>query len=189
MSVFSGQPDDWQRLDWRLLQHGGVALYFQPAVLEQDLEWLQANHYDLYQFQCKSWHSPEILHQDFKRALQFPDYYGQNFAALDECLGDLPVPEDGGAAIVLQSFDAYAKGLPTITRRQSSQTDAEVCWISSPAPRACTYSMGSDFSLSFKATIPGSDLNDWGASVRPGTPRSGSTKAEVFDYQPPKERR
>src|SRR2546430_12089120 len=89
-------------------------------------EWLRANRYDLYQFQCKSLHSAEDLHQDFKRTLQFPEYYGQNFDALDECTSDLSVPEEGGMAIVLQSFDAYAKGLPVVTRAHSSRTDAEV---------------------------------------------------------------
>lgn len=121
MTSFSGQPDDWQRLDWRLLDHGGVALYFRRAVLDEDLEWLRANHYDLYQLQCKSWYSAEALHEDFKRTLRFPEYYGQNFDALDECASDLSVPEDGGMAIVLQNFDAYAKGVPVVARGHSSR--------------------------------------------------------------------
>jgi hypothetical protein len=118
----------------------------------------------------------------FQTCASIPDYYGQNFDALNECLGDLPVPEDGGAAIVLQTFDAYAKSLPAITCRQSSQTDAEVLLDILASASRMHLLYGKRF-LTLKATIPGSDLNDWGASVRPGTPRSGSTKTEVFDYR------
>lgn len=34
-------------------------------------------------------HSLEELHQAFREQLGFPDYYGRNFAALYDCLGDL----------------------------------------------------------------------------------------------------
>lgn len=110
MTIFSGDPGEWQRLDWHLLQNGGVALYFRPTVLEEDLEWFRANRYDIYEFECKSWNSVADLHKDFKDTLRFPDYYGRNFDALNDCLTDLSVPDEGGAVIVLKNFDAYADG-------------------------------------------------------------------------------
>ena len=37
-------------------------------------------------------HSPEQLHAYLCRALYFPAYYGENFAALSDCLGDICCP-------------------------------------------------------------------------------------------------
>jgi barstar (barnase inhibitor) len=125
MSIFANGPDDWQRLDWRLLQDGGVTLYFRQTALETDLQWLRANHYDVYNFQSGSWDSELSLHQDFQATLGFPDYYGRNFNALNDCLRDLAVPDSGGTALVLQSFDAYASGAGAATRG-SGRSDAEV---------------------------------------------------------------
>ncbi|HEX7958747.1 MAG TPA: hypothetical protein VF493_02440 [Terriglobales bacterium] len=48
MTIFGGDPREWERLDWRLLQNGGVALYFRPAVLEEDVDWFRTNQYDAY---------------------------------------------------------------------------------------------------------------------------------------------
>jgi Barstar (barnase inhibitor) len=128
MTSFTGQPDEWQRLDWHLLQNGGVTLYFRPAVLNEDLDWLRNNHYELYQFQCESWLSNSALHEDFKTTLRLPDYYGHNFDALDDCLGDvdLGVPEDGGAAIVLHRFDVYSTSPAGGRSGRSGRTDAEI---------------------------------------------------------------
>ena len=36
--------------------------------------------------------SPADLHRRLKGALVFPDYYGENLAALADCLGDLAHP-------------------------------------------------------------------------------------------------
>ena len=41
--------------------------------------------------------------------LGFPEYYGQNLDALDDCLADVDVPADGGVAIVLRGYDRFAQ--------------------------------------------------------------------------------
>ena len=125
MTIFSGDPGEWQRLDWHLLQNGGVALYFRPVVLEEDLEWFRANRYDVYEFECKSWNSVADLHEDFKHTLRFPDYYGHNFNALNDCLTHLPVSDESGVVIVLKNFDAYADGTVSIGGEHTGRTDAE----------------------------------------------------------------
>lgn len=35
------------------------------------------------------------MHRDFKEKLNFPDYYGENFAALNDCLSDLNIINTG----------------------------------------------------------------------------------------------
>ena len=42
MAFFKNDPREWERLDWRLLQNGAVALYHRPAVLGEDVAWLQS---------------------------------------------------------------------------------------------------------------------------------------------------
>jgi RNAse (barnase) inhibitor barstar len=37
--------------------------------------------------------SPEELHTLLAKAFGFPDYYGQNWDAFDECIRDVPVPD------------------------------------------------------------------------------------------------
>ncbi len=50
------------------------------------------------------------MFSDFARVLRWPDYFGRNFDALDECIADLPLTENRGAVMVLTRFDAYAAG-------------------------------------------------------------------------------
>ena len=46
---------------------------------------------------------------DVRRVLEFPAHYGENLAAFSDCLSDLPVPEQGGAALEFRHFDAFAR--------------------------------------------------------------------------------
>lgn len=125
MSVFSGDPSEWQRLDWQLLQNGPVALYFSPAVLSEDVLWLRGHEYEVHEFDCERWTSSELVHNDFKQVLQFPDYYGDNFDALSDCLSDLRVSPAGGAAFVFYRYDSFAKSAGA-ARAASGRTHAEI---------------------------------------------------------------
>ena len=109
MSVFSGDPSDWQRLDWQLLQNGPVALYFSPTVLSEDVLWFRGHGYEVHEFDCELWTSEDLVHRDFVRVLKFPEYYGNNFNAFDDCLSDLVIPDEGGVALVFHHYDSYAK--------------------------------------------------------------------------------
>jgi RNAse (barnase) inhibitor barstar len=109
MTSFCRNPSEWQRLDWRLIQSGSIALYFHPPVLERDLGELKAHGYAIYEFRCDSWASEEMMHRDMKQVLKFPDYYGHNLHALQDCLSDLEIPDHSGVALVLHRFDAFAK--------------------------------------------------------------------------------
>jgi Barstar (barnase inhibitor) len=100
MSVFSRDPSEWQRLDRRLLQNGPVALYFSPTVLSEDMLWLRGHGYEVHEFDCERWRTEDLVHNHFKQVLKFPDYYGNNFDALSDCLSDLAVPSEGGTALV-----------------------------------------------------------------------------------------
>jgi RNAse (barnase) inhibitor barstar len=93
-------------LDRLLLQNGPVVLYFRPSTLAADVDWFRANSYDVKELDAGAWADVPAMHRDFAATLAFPDYYGHNLDALNDCIGDLEGPR---RLIVLRRFDAFAK--------------------------------------------------------------------------------
>jgi hypothetical protein len=122
MAAFRDDEDN--ALDWEILLNGSISLYRNRKYLDDDLQWLQLRGYRVYRIDCKTWVSEGSLHESLQETLSFPDYYGRNFNALRDCLWDLEVPDDGGLAIVLSSYDVYASG-PGSKGRHSGMHDAE----------------------------------------------------------------
>ena len=112
MAAFRDDPSEWERLDWRLLQNSPIALYWREAVLAEDRAWLAAHGYRVYRLDAGAWGSVAGFHRDARRVLEFPTYYGENLAAFNDCLSDLSVPAEGGAALELRRFDAFARRDP-----------------------------------------------------------------------------
>ena len=109
MTSFRGDGQDCQRVDYALLQNGAVTLYWRPAYLDEDVAWLTAHGYAVHHFNAASWRSEADMHADLARNLAFPDHYGRNLDALNDSLSDLNLPVEGGMAIVLVRFDAFAQ--------------------------------------------------------------------------------
>ena len=129
MTVFSGDPSEWERLDWQLFQNGAVAMYFRPNVLSEDLSWLRDHGYRTFEFNCDRWTSETIVHNDFKQTLNFPDSYGRHLDALHDSLSDITVPPDGGVALVLYHYDSYvatAGALPAAPGRPYSEVILDI---------------------------------------------------------------
>lgn len=108
MAIFRNEPEEFQRLDWALLQNGAVTLYFRPQVLAEDLKWLERNDYRVDSFECSLWDSESELHEALSRGLEFPGYYGRNLDALNDCIGDIDIPEEGGRVVVFNRYDSFA---------------------------------------------------------------------------------
>jgi Barstar (barnase inhibitor) len=113
MTLFGNSPADWQRLDWQILRDGGIALYWRPEYLADDVRWLASQNYDVYEFDCERWLSVDEMYSDIERVLRFSEWWGpewgRNLDALDDCLTDLPI-SDAGAVFVFNRFDVYASG-------------------------------------------------------------------------------
>src|SRR6185369_11944071 len=92
MAAFSTDPGEWQRLDLSLFQNSPVALYFRPEVLDEDIERLRGEGYRIDEFNCANWHTESDFHADVAGRLAFPDYYGCNLDAFDDCIEDIEVP-------------------------------------------------------------------------------------------------
>lgn len=125
MSFFNNDPADWERLDWRILRDGAIYLYWRPEYLADDLQWFTEHQYRLYEFDCRTWVSPDRMFADLGRVLEFPDWWGCNINALDDSIDDLLINENGGAVLVLKNFDSYFTGSGS-ERLASSEREGEV---------------------------------------------------------------
>lgn len=109
MASFRDDGQNYQRVDYRLLQNGAVTLYCRRAYLEEDMAWLVAHGYRIHRWDTSKWHSEAGMHSAIASELTFPDYYGNNLDALYDCLSDLDIPPDAGLALVLDRFDSFAR--------------------------------------------------------------------------------
>jgi RNAse (barnase) inhibitor barstar len=131
MAVFKDDEVDDERLDWIILRDGGVCLYWREEILTDEANWLKLNGYKIISFDAVEWQSASELeserrmHESIKTHLSFPDYYGNNLNALNDCmLNDLVVPSSGGLALVLNHYDRFCK--PTDSQRSDERSTAEV---------------------------------------------------------------
>ena len=105
---FGLDPEQRERLDWRILEQGAIALYHKQAILAEDAAWLQQQGYRLVPLDCARWSSTAVVHEDLKTALGFPAHYAGNLASLIDALAELPVPSPGGYALQMRRFDLFA---------------------------------------------------------------------------------
>ena len=112
MAPFRDRLEDFQRLDWLVLQNGAIALYHKRAILDEDRAWLAANAYELRDLDAGPWLSSADAHAAMKHALGFHDGYAPNLASLIDALADLRITREGGMAIVIRHFDSFARREP-----------------------------------------------------------------------------
>lgn len=105
-------PAEVERLDWKLLERGAVALYYKGSVLSQDLAWLRSQRYVIHELDAVAWKEPGNFHDAVRSTLSFPAYYGRNLASWIDCVAELGVPDEGGMAIVFRRYDAFARSQP-----------------------------------------------------------------------------
>ena len=108
-----------------ILRDGGIALYWRAEILSDDLKRLESGGYRIISFEAGDWLSEGQFHDSFKADLSFPDYYGKNLDALNDCIqNDLVVPDSVGLVLVLNHYDHFAKAV--LGQRPSGDSTAEV---------------------------------------------------------------
>src|SRR4051812_1067204 len=101
--------------DWALLQNSYVHLYWRPPVLDETVSWLQARDYGILALDAGRWADVADMHSNLSRVFDFPQYYGHNLGALNDCLRDVAFYKYGahsdsaGTVLVLRHFDAFAR--------------------------------------------------------------------------------
>ena len=100
------------RLDWSLFQNGSVNMYWRKSFLDEDCAWLAEHGYRVCQTDSAKWPSVAEALRELGVVLEFPDYYGCNLDAFNDCVSDLDVPEHGGVAVVFYRYDRFATSDP-----------------------------------------------------------------------------
>jgi RNAse (barnase) inhibitor barstar len=103
------KPVDTDRLDFRILQNGAVALYHKPIVLTEHIAALASVGFQIFEMDALNWAAPADFYRGVKQGLSLPDHFGANLAAILDGLTELKLPKDAGAAVVIRHFDSFAK--------------------------------------------------------------------------------
>lgn len=104
--------DQWSG-DFDLAQNGFVTRVRHADSLAWWLRRVEPLGYDVRRLDASGWSDVERLHQDLARELSFPDYYGRNLDALDDCLSDVAEGAYGwdtsarGLLLVLHDYERF----------------------------------------------------------------------------------
>jgi len=118
MEAFDPETDLGQDRAFRLLINTSVTLFWRRQILEETTAWLNAHGYQVTQIDAAHWSTEHDLHRDIAAALSFPDYYGHNLDALNDCMRDVVsqdygwAPNTTGLALVFTGYDAFAAHCP-----------------------------------------------------------------------------
>lgn len=118
MAVFDRDADLRHDLDFRLVVNTFVTLFRRMEILERTTGWLVEHGYDVVRLDASRWTDDAELHRDVSAALRFPDYYGRNLDALNDCMRDVvdyeygTSPQATGLVLVLVGYDGFAGRCP-----------------------------------------------------------------------------
>ena len=120
MAVFDADSPWMHPLDYRLAAQGPACLYWSREVLDRHLGALITEGYRVVTVDASSWRGEQDMHTGIARALSFPDYYGRNLNALNDCLRDVSgcaygfSAEETGLVLVIEGYDTFLVRSPEI---------------------------------------------------------------------------
>ncbi len=98
--------DEEENLDWLIIRDGPIVKYFSSDILEEDIKELDKMRYQIIDLSTSDW-TPENAHKKIQVGFDFPDYYGGNRAAFEDCLDDKFDKKYRGLVIVFRHFDKF----------------------------------------------------------------------------------
>lgn len=101
-------------VDFRLVHNTFVTMFWQSSLLDETVSWLRSHDYRVVEFNAASWSSDADMFEEVASGLHFPDYFGRNLDALNDCMRDIASGDYGwdieaqtGLVIVLRAFDTF----------------------------------------------------------------------------------
>ncbi|MGW2478121.1 barstar family protein [Streptomyces sp. NPDC001665] len=96
-----------------------VTLFWRKRLLTQATERLEDRGFRVIHLEAGQWNTERDMHRAVAAALDFPDYYGHNLDALNDCLGDVAcygsyddAPEGAGLVLAFTDYDRFATTCP-----------------------------------------------------------------------------
>ncbi|MDX3326930.1 MULTISPECIES: barstar family protein [Streptomyces] len=96
-----------------------VTLFWRKRLLTQAVARLEERGFRVIRLEAGQWNTERDMHRAVAIALDFPDYYGHNLDALNDCLGDVAcyggyddAPEGAGLVLVFTDYDRFATSCP-----------------------------------------------------------------------------
>jgi len=102
-----GDEDAEERLDRWLMKVSPVTLYRARTLWDEAVGWFRDFGYTIYAFDCSAWRTPEDMHLALASVMDFPEYYGHNLDATNDCLAYLPLPKATGGLVALDRLDRF----------------------------------------------------------------------------------
>ncbi|MBO8173303.1 MAG: barstar family protein [Bacillaceae bacterium] len=96
---------------WRqLLLNGAIKLFWSKDVLEDYINEITKEKFNIYSLDCSKWNLKNY-HEYLASSLHFPDYYGKNLDAFNDCLSDM-IPEGIGICLVFRNYEFFSRNYP-----------------------------------------------------------------------------
>lgn len=96
-----------------------VTLFWRKHLLARATERLEDRGFRVIRLEAGRWNTERDMHRAIAAALDFPDYYGHNLDALNDCLGDVAcyggyddAPEGAGLVLAFNDYDRFAATCP-----------------------------------------------------------------------------
>jgi len=113
VATWDSEAEITHPVDYRLVHNTFVTMFWRTSLLDETVQWLRAHGYDVVEFDAAAWGSPVSMLDDVAAALDFPDHFGRNLDALNDCMADVASGEYGwraeatGLVMVLKAFDTF----------------------------------------------------------------------------------
>lgn len=98
--------DEDENLDWLIVRNGPIVKYFSSEILEKHINELDKMRYHVIDISVSGW-TKDNAHKKIQEAFNFPEYYGDNLAAFEDCLNDMFNRNNRGLVIVFRHFDSF----------------------------------------------------------------------------------
>jgi barstar (barnase inhibitor) len=106
---------DLRRLDYQLMANTFVTLFWRLSLFDEAVGWMADHGYTIVRLDARRWFTEADMHRDVASALDFPDYYGHNLDALNDCLRDVvdyrygTTEEATGLLLAFTGYHAFAQ--------------------------------------------------------------------------------
>jgi RNAse (barnase) inhibitor barstar len=96
---------------FELLRHSPLTRFADPTMMAEEVRDLEADGYQCVSFDCSAWPTEVAFHAAVATALKFPDYYGRNLDAFNDCIKSIDLGGKRGLVLAFTHWEAFARAV------------------------------------------------------------------------------